>query len=421
MVKERSQSPATLAAMPNSKPSPWALLPLLILSCVEGAVADEADAFNFFAGANVTHDSNIFRLDDAVDARTRIGTDKRSDTVRNAYVGGTFDKLVGRQRLRVDATANSVTYERFSMLDYNGGNVQGSLNWAITDYLSGTLGKSRNRSQTGFGDIRTTVQNLNTIDAEFASFDLWMPTLSSWHLEGNLRHATTLNSSALYQASDSTVDTRSAGVRYAPASAKFYIRLRKTHSDGDYPNRQLVPGATVDNSYHQDETAFEASWQVSGASRLSGTLAHTQRQHDNVPERDFSGATGNFTWDWALTGKTAIATRFNREIGAQEDALSSYVVTEGWSVKPTWMPTAKTQFSLQLEHKHRDFLGDPIAAFSMQAKRRDKIDIAGLSASYQPFRSVLVSFSFSKEKRDSNYFGLSYDDRIVALNAQIGF
>lgn len=396
----------------------WQALPVLFLLIAPGVGADEADAFNFFAGANAVRDENVFRLAPGTSAQAAFGSERRSDVIRTTFVGGSFDKLIGRQRLKLDMTLNSVQFEHYSQLDNNGGHVNGELDWRLTDDLTGSVGKNRNRSMPGYRDQRTLVRNILVVDNEFVTADLRLQP--SWHLESTASKVTSSNSAQANQPSNSTIDAYSLGIRYTPVSGN-YIGLRNTWSKGRYPNLQFVSGALVDNGFSQDDAALEASWALTGASRLGGVLAYTERTHENVPQRNFSGFTGNATWDWVPTGKLSMVTRIRREIGAQNDLLSSYALTDAYSLTSTWAPSAKTSLRLNYERAKRSFLGDPVAALSSIPKRHDKLDILSLTAIYQPTQSLSLSMSITNEKRDSNYASFAYEDNIVMANVQLTF
>ncbi|AXS80122.1 XrtB/PEP-CTERM-associated polysaccharide biosynthesis outer membrane protein EpsL [Dechloromonas sp. HYN0024] len=402
----------------HSNPPRWRTLPLLLLLLASGVSADEADAFNIFGGSTVVFDDNIFRLAPGTSAKAVFGTDQRSDVIRTSFVGGSFDKLIGRQRLKLDMTLNSVNFSRFSQLNNTGGNISGAVNWQLTDDLTGTVGKSRNRSMPGYRDQRTLVKNILSVDNEYLNADLRLQP--SWHLEAMTSQVASSYSAEANKISNNTVDSYTLGVRYTPASGN-YIRLKNTWSTGQYPNQQFVSGALVDNGFSQTDAALEMLWVPSGASRLNGLLAHTERTHQNVPQRNFSGWTGNASWAWSLTGKLTMVSSFRREIGAQNELLSSYALTDAYNLASIWTPSTKTSVRLSYERATRNFLGDPVAVLSFLTKRSDKIETFSLTASYQPFRNLNLSLSAIQEKRESNYANLNYDDNILMGSAQYTF
>lgn len=417
-VKEWSHDTDRLAPM-RMIPIARLVPPFFLLTiCCSAGWADESDPLNLLAGVSVLKDDNLFRLSPGTNTQAVTGSNQRSDTITTEYVGGSYDKTYGRQRIRLEATVNAVHFERFSQLDNNGGNLQGTLSWTLSDRLTGTAGKSRTRALTSYRDLRTPVRNIQTNDADFATGDLRLnPSL---HLEGSVRHSETDNSATVNAASNSSAEIYSLGLRFTPSSGN-YIALRNTWTSGHYPNRQIFAGSTIDNGYTQTDSGLEAAWQVNGVSRLSGAIAWTERSHRNVPQRNFSGWTGNLGWDWVPTGKVAVNSRLRREVGAQDDLLASYVVVEAFSLAGNWYPTAKTSLKANYEYMKRDYLGDPIAVLAFLPKRHETIDQRSISASYAPMRNLLFSVALANEKRFSNYAGYPYEDTNISATAQFGF
>ena len=394
-------------------------LPILLFLVVStGSNADEADAFNFFVGSNVVYDNNVFRLSPDINTQAYLGTGRRSDTTYTEFVGGSFDKLIGRQRVKLSGTLNTARFDYFSQLNNNGGNARAELDYTFTDDLTGTVGKEHTRALAGYRDQSAPVRNIQNNDGDFLTVDMRLQPIL--HLEGSIRHAAVSYGALTSKAVDNTIDAYSLAFRFTPASGNT-LALRNTWTKGDYPNQQFIAGSTVDNSFDQIDTALEANYQATGASRLSAVLGRTERTHPNVPERNFSGFTGNAAWDWTPSGKTSLTARIRREIGAQDDQFSSYVLTDAVSLVAGWAVTAKTSFRLNAERASRDFLGDPQSAISGIPTRHDIQDMYGLTATYMPNRTLVLSLSANREKRSSNYPYVPYTDTNYMLNAQFSF
>lgn len=391
---------------------------VLLLSCAAPVCADEADAFNFFVGSNVTHDDNVFRLPADSTAEIIPGSRARADTITMSYAGGSFRKTLGRQRVWLDLNLNQSRYARFGLLDFDGHSAGMGADWRLTDLLGGRIGKTRSLQMAGFADIRRNEQNLYTNESEFFSADMWL--MADWHLEGELRRTTLDYDKVANRTNNRIEDSRRLGVRYTPRSGNFVL-LRVTRTDGRLPNQEVLNNILIDNSYEQEEIATEFTAAVSGQSQLRGAIGETRRQHRNVPERDFSGMTGYLAWDWAPSGKLRTVARVRREIGGANDLLSSYFLTNAINVGINWQATAKTSVSLSYERSRRNYAGDPVAFLSGLEDRLDRIRSASLGVNYQPFRSLLLSCSLSHSERDSNVAGLPFVATSTMLGAQFSF
>lgn len=386
--------------------------------CSGGVRADEADAFNFNLNQSIMHDSNVFRLPNDVSLQSQIGTDLRADTITITSVGVVMDKLLGRQRLRADLNASHVRYAQFNFLDYDGSGINGAWNWVLGNRWHGEVAFARNKSLTGFSDFRSPVKSLNTYQRLSYGANYWLHP--DWSVGLSAFQAKSDNSSGLRETEKFEANGAEAVVEFMPRNGNsLTLRLRRT--EGDYPNRVLTPNGLVDNSYSQDEIEGNLGYRLTGASRVDALVASVRRNHQQVKVRDFSGATGRLSWSWLISGATQININTRREIGAQDDILSSYVVTRGVGLGATWVPTAKTSVQATAERRVRDYLGDPVAILSNIEKRKDRLNVASLSVSYVPITSLKLSMTLSSERRESNYSGFPYRDKTAVANAQFSF
>ena len=397
-------------------------LPLFIATCstawVGSVYADEADVFNFNLNQSVMHDSNVFRLPDDANLQSLIGTGQRADTITVTSVGVVMDKLLGRQRLHADLNASRVRYAQFNFLDYDGSDIKGVWNWVLGNRWHGEIAFSRNESLTGFSDFRSPVKSLNTYQRLSYGANYWLHP--DWSVGVSTFQGTSDNSSELRETGKFEANGAEAVVKFTPRNGNsLALRLRRT--EGDYPNREPTPNGLVDNSYSQDEIEGNLGYRLTGASRVDALVAGVRRNHKQVKVRDFSGVTGRVSWSWLMSGSTQVNITTRREIGAQDDILSSYVVTRGIGLGATWMPTAKTSVQAIAERRVRDYLGDPVAILSSIEKRKDRLNVASLSVSYAPIISLKLSITVSNEERESNYAGFPYRDKVVIANAQFTF
>jgi exopolysaccharide biosynthesis operon protein EpsL len=383
-----------------------------------GARADAADAINFTVGRSLMRDDNIFRLSDDANAPALIGTRERGDTVATTFAGVRFDRQYSRQRLSASVDARQVRYGRFALLDHDAKDLKAGWDWELGRHFFGRIAWSKSEALTDFGDFRSPVQNINT--TEQRTWGVHFRLHPAWSLGANVFRVDSDNSSPLRETSRYAAEGREAVLKYTPRSGNaMALRLRRT--DGHYPNRQVVAGSLVDNSFRQDEVEGSLAWHPGGASRIDARIAAVRRSHDEVPVRDFSGLTGKLAWDWTITGKTSFNVTARREIGAQEDILSSYVVTDSVSLGPTWMPTARTLVQVSIERRVRDFLGDPVASLAGIEKRQDSLSLASLAATWMPIDALQLGLTLRRERRDSNTAGIPYKAGVAFLSAQFSF
>jgi len=398
-----------------------AQIPFLLLTCLfmnSLARADTSDVLNFTIGESVMFDDNIFRLSPDTPSLLAIGSSERGDRVINTSAGVTFDKRISRQQFQVDANFNQARYNRFSFLDYNGKDLKATWNWELAGHYFGLLRKTRSDSLTSFGDFRSPVKNVVTYDTTYASANWqlhpdWLISVSTTKTDG-------VNSSAKNTISNYESKALETGFRYTPRSNNSLgIKLR--HTDAGYPNRQVVSGYNIDNTYRQDEVEADVVWQLTGLTKLSGYISNLRRRHQEAPNRNYSGPTGRIELDWFATGKATLNLAVRQDLSATDAALASYVLTRAVSITPTWTPTAKTSVQAMLERRQRRYQGDPTPIFSNTEKQTDKIKTLSLNISYQPVSAVQLGLSLRSEQRDSNITGSSYRDKLANLSVQFKF
>lgn len=395
-----------------------ALLAGILVVVAGGARGDAGDVFNVSIGHVASHDSNLFRLAPETDAQAVVGSSRRADSYSQSTLRLVADKPLGRQALHAAAGLTRVRYDRFRQLDTDLSDYGARWDWVLGHLWSGQLKVGASETAPGFGDYRAPVADRITSDTVEARANLQFHP--AWRLALGATSAQAKHSAAVNAIGDSQVDAIEAGFRYAPGSGKEGgARLRR--SDGRYPNRQAVAGVAVDNSYVEEAVDIDAAWQPSGASRMKLGLGQSRRRHGDVPGRDHSGATGNFSWDWQPSGRTSLGVGARRDLGAQEDLLPTYAVTEALTLRAGWVPTAKLSLNASAERRRRDLRGDPAAALAGLPARRDDYRIVGFSAGYAPLRDLQLSIALRQERRDSNMAGFSYRTDQITASVQFTF
>ncbi len=394
------------------------LLAIAGLVCGSAAQADAGDVFNVAVSQTLTWDDNLFRLPDGQSPQTGGGATSRRDVVSHTGVRLTADKPIGRQVLRASVGMTTVRYDRNRQLDGELSNHAASWDWALGHLWTGVLSWSRAQTIPGFSDYRTQVRDIVTTDAVAARALLRFHP--DWRLVLGATSTRATHSAATNAIGDSRVDGAEAGLRYVPGTGKEF-GLRARRAEGSYPNRQTIGGNLIDNGYRESGFDLDAIWQASGASQLQGAVGRTRRSHDDVPGRDFSGTTGRLNWNWRPTGQTGLGVGVRREIGAQDDLIATYAVTDALTVSAGWQPTAKLSFSAMGELRSRDQQGDPASALSGAPVRRDDDRIFSVGIGYAPMRDLQLNLSLRDERRESTLAASSYRTRQVLLAAQFAF
>lgn len=391
-----------------------AVLALLAFMAPLAALADESDVLNFTVGHAITYDDNLFRIPSDV-SPPLDGTD-RSDAINTTFVGLNVDKIVGRQRFLVNGTLSRSRFSNYDQLDHDGRDVKGRWLWELGNRWKGELSLDDTRRLSSFTDLKER----NMVDYRRYYGSALYEFHPDWSVVGGLSRVENANSAVEQKPSDYTANAVEAGVRYSPISTN-QVEFKVRRTDGRYPNRQVVNASTIDNSYTQDDLELSALWHPTVESTFNGRVGFTQRQHDQLPQRDFRGPTGRLSYDWSVTAKTLLNAAVWREIWVADDVNASYVLSKGISFSPTYNATSKIRLQAKLQYVERDHRGDPEPELANVPQQQDKIKTGSVTATYQAMRSLQLSLSFQTERRDSNFKNLEYDDNMTFVSGQFTF
>ncbi len=371
-----------------------------------------------FVFGDVDRDSNPFRLSDTANTQATLGTTEKSDTVVRAGVGLKADLPVSRQRLLFDLRGEQNDYRRFDLLDHFAYRGSGTWRWQAGNQWSGEIGASKRRFLANLAELQRPIKDLVTEDRAFAGAGFLVTP--RWKVRGMLDWTKWDHGEPTRQTLDARVVGGTIGLDYVTPPGNF-VGGQVRYSEGDYPNRQLVAGNLVSNQYQEVESSAVLHWVVTGKSTFDARLGYTSRRHDEVPQRDFDGATGRLNYDWFIAAKTLLNFSVWRELRSAEDISASYVVSKGWGLGPAWAPTSKLVFQAKYLREDRDYRGDPNFVASGAPPRDDTFRGVSLTAGYAPRRNLQFSLGAERGQRESNIVGVDYDYTAVSANARVSF
>ncbi|HEX7455442.1 MAG TPA: hypothetical protein VF296_05300, partial [Gallionella sp.] len=231
------------------------LLPILLAILLQGislsAIAASGDTFSPYVFASMTHDSNLLRLDKSASSTST------ADFVRQMGVGMNVDWKVARQHLLLMAAVNDNRFNRYTMLNYRGRDLQGRWNWQLDNHISGDLGCTDNLTIGSFENQQVLVSNQRTQQRCF--FDGLWSFHPSWQVgigasKYKLSYADIIQRT--WNREDEVWETT---LQYlSSATGKVGIKLRETN--GHYPNQALNFVSMIDNGYQQREILATVNW-----------------------------------------------------------------------------------------------------------------------------------------------------------------
>lgn len=376
----------------------------MLLNTNNSKAADPDEALQVIARQEVRYDSNIYRLPDGAAAPKG----QRSDWVGVTGVGLSFDRTYSLQRLYADIQIDRTYHAVHKALDYTGGKADLRWDWALGRHWTGQLGHLHREVSTADDDFIGASESINVFRRSNASADFWWHP--DWAIGGGASRVSSRFRDGERPLSEYDADVVDLNLTYRPRSGNR-VTLSWRDTDGRYPNRPAVAGSL--REYRQRELRLGADWQATGKLRVSGYLGRTERSYEFAPERDFEGTTGRVTFNWLATGKTSVDLSLRREIGAEEDVVASFAVTEAVLLRSRWWITDKVALGVEGEARRRDFDG--------AADRDERSYRYGLSVLYRPLRSATFSFALYRTLRQADVAFREFDGYVGRLAAELRF
>ncbi len=383
---------------------------LLVLGTHAGLLhAGEGDTFRPRATYSYSYESNLFRLENDLDALISMGeTSIHSETYQSLGVGFDLDWKQGRQRVVSRAMVSKTRFDRYTQLDYDGQDFKLEWQWQLGNYWKGNLGATQVKSLGSFREVNGLVSNTRTSENLYFTADYRFH--SRWLANFRANSASTDYSALAQKPSNSEADTLGAGLYYLGHSIeRIGVELR--NSDGRFPGRTLP--TTLATGYRERGIDFIANYTATGKSRLNTRIGYIQRDNKNLAGRDYSGFEWRLDGTWFPTGKSLVGLSLFRDISNSEYAQSNHSLIDGISLNWQWQMLPKTRMQASMAWEHVDY--DSIPA------RKDKVFTAGLSATYEVWRGGEISAGLQRETRDANVFLLDYTSNVLFLNTNLLF
>ena len=359
------------------------------------AIAQEDEkikALSFTASQTFMRDSNLYRTP----------SDRQSDSSSVTRAGINFDEEYSRQGIHAGASVSRTLYRDNTHLNNTSPDAHLRWDWRVGNHWSGVLGYSYSETFVGFGDTYTrTDRIMQRLGRANASADYW------WHPDwavglgfSNVRSSYRGG----YQSDEYHANHTDLNFTYQPSTGNRLV-FSLGREKGEYPD---IPWL----DWKQTDARFSGQWQLTGVTRLSGYVGYTKREYDNAENRDFSGMTGSLALRWMPGSKFFLDLSWRRQIGADQDYVSNYAVSQGWSFQPTWVVTSKIRLGASYQYLKREYGGSPgilPPGFTL-ATRDANTQTYGAHLQYLPTEAINVTLGFQKENRDAEDSDVKYLD-----------
>lgn len=394
----------------RSQHLPWSAAALLLVCATTPVWAQAVNTLKLTTSLTQLTDSNLFRLPVSSTANTaeRIGI---------AAVGLNVNKTYSLQRLELGLNLINYKYQNFSYLSFTASNYNAAWRWALTPRLQGSLTTDHQETLNSFSET----QNVNVRNQRINTntrFDVVYELAGPWHMVGGVSQSAQTNFQPLTTGEDYSAKSANTGLRYVFTSGST-LSYTVNQANGTYLNRVASPLTLSNDSFKQTDNTLRLHWVLSGQSTADISAAHIRRTHPQFAQRDFSGLNTSVNFNWVMTGKTALAASWGRELSSYQTSNTNYIQTDRLSLGPVWQVSPKTGVRLRYEVAQLDYLNSPTGLAATQ--RSDTTRDTTLSFEWQPHQRIALSASLQKSLRVSNLPNLDFDSNQVIISAQFSY
>jgi hypothetical protein len=371
-----------------------------------------------YATVGIEHNTNVFSRPASEPPFASSGNTELGDR-DYTYLGGVdADIAWSRERLRLNAQAEHVGYDRFSELNHNEYKGRGDFDWHLGPVVDGTLSYGQTRIMSPLANTLSDQLELQT--EHNASAAVRVLVTPRWRLDLQPRWRELDAPLPDYPDFSNRESGGNVGINYLGIN-RLTAGLRVDYVSGSFSH---ILGAT---DYHQTSEDLTATYVVTGASRFTGELGYSQRDSTLINPADaavlgpggggLAGRTNAFTGSLMLTrefsAKTSAHLRAFREISSYSAGANAMIGT-GAEAGVTWSPDVKFTFDLGYRQETQSIQGDVVAIGS--TNRVDHLKTGNLSVKYHIRDWLTLRPYYTRDMRGSNYEIASYNATIVGVD-----
>ena len=395
----------------------WLTLVLLLMLNATPVWAQSEDTLTLKAATSLRFDSNLFRLPADTNFDALLGKASAAEKINIDSLSLNFSTTLSLQKIELSANLVNYRYQNFSYLSYVARNYSAAWHWALTPSLRGNLASQRQQTQNDFTNYQGfNSQNLRTNSSSRldGAYDLD----GSWSVAAGISQSSQTNQQTLTAEGDYQEKATELGLRYAPGSGSTLSYTLRS-ANGTYLNRVLSPTGLYDDGFQQIDSELKLHWVISGKSAADLYSNQISRTHPNYPQRDYSGRNVGLNFNWSLSGKSALAASWARELASYQTSTSNYSQTDRISLGQIWQLSPKAVVRARYELAQSDYLGSPFGLVA--TPRSDTTSGASLSFDWQPHQHLTISTSLENANRKSNLAGLDYESKMATVSAQFSY
>jgi exopolysaccharide biosynthesis operon protein EpsL len=399
----------------SRRPAVRATAATCALVCALLAPAAEAqDRFSVSLGYGVSWDDNVFRLpESAPDPELNRGNSGKSDRYSTASVGLSLNLPIAMQRFLVDVTRAAIRYEKFSSQDQDPFSYRGAWQWQLTPRFSGVLSASRAEIAVNVEDVAGRRRIDQRTTAYAATADAWI--MGGWHLLGAASDTETVYDEPFLARPDTTEKTAEASLRYiAGSNSQVTATRRWTRGTETVTDAALFGGS----DFTVDAYELSATWIASAHSTVHARATRIERRNEVLPQRDFSGTTGELRYAWRPTAKLTVDLSGARDITPFNISLDSTTrVDDTVAAAVVWAIGERTSLQSRVSREKSRF-GE---VSTLTEARRDATDAIEVGARWAPHRSITLDARLRHEERTSTDPFQVFDSNVASIAVAFRF
>lgn len=367
--------------------------------------ADSDSPYFIGAGLGLTYDSNV----------TRLSSNEQSDTSTTTTLLAGINQTLSRQRIYLDGNIANNRYQDVKSLDNTSYGLNTGLNWETIGSLSGNVryGLSQNLANPALAGAPSSLRNSEKTQLVGTSARYAMNRRVA--LEAGIQRRQVDYSLPTFAALENTQNVANIGVVFGLRGLlTFGLGARST--DTDTPRYNALGG---DEAQRKD-IDLTLNWSPSGRSSFSGRISASKEDHTRATAANFSGVTGNLSWDYQPFGRLRFNTTFNRDTGSESrfldfaqtptetasgaEASSTPTATEIYRLTHTlqgsasYLLTSKITSTALISRSRGSLVGNGVNT----AAGNDNVTTYGVSATYRATRSLSLACRVNHEARSTN-------------------
>jgi Putative beta-barrel porin 2 len=385
-------------------------------------INEPAGSLTAYAGEQLTHDDNVYRLPAPDITPPTSSQYSRSDFIDTTSVGADGRLSASRESVEVQARLDDYFYLHNPHLDNVGKHLQGLGNWGFTHWWSGQVGASYDQVMAQFGNYLQFGPNfglpkdITTSRKYFASSELWLGY--HWVLRANGVQRT---SSDVENKFDTfTGSTGSLNLEY-DADSGLVAGGTFSYTNGRYEVPAELNGFEYNRNFQERSSMGVLHLPIGDRLELHADAGYVTHDYPQASNFNFRGG----IWDAALSvqtsAKTTVLLSASRRLYAQIYADSEYFVAEDLGVIARWAPTAKLTAELKFSREKQDFIGPNPEADILILPKHNTLRYREANVAWSISRALQLIVSYNFDGRHSNVPQLTYDQSLLSATLQARF